>query len=184
MRGDAFLRLGLQNWSQPREDGLIGRCLRTKRPVLVDDVTAQPDYHPTAETVDVRSELVVPLWVGEELWGVINIEELEPGAFDEDDVRLVETVADQVGAALRSASLYEQLERAYLGTAQALVAALEAKDAYTAEHARSIVEQAETGRPSGSGSTTPPCATCASPPSSTTSARSPCRRRSSPSPGR
>ena len=143
VRGDAFLRLGLQNWSQPREDGLIGRCLRTKRPVLIDDVTAQPDYHPTAETVDVRSELVVPLWVGEELWGVINIEELEPGAFGEDDVRLVETVADQVGAALRSASLYEQLERAYLGTAQALVAALEAKDAYTAEHARSIVEQAE-----------------------------------------
>ena len=52
-------------------------------------------------------------------------------------------MADQVGAALRSASLYEQLERAYLGTAEALVAALEAKDAYTAEHARSIVEQAE-----------------------------------------
>ena len=143
VRGDAFLRLGLQHWSQPREDGLIGRCLRTERPVLIDDVTAQPDYAPTSETVDVRSELVVPLWVGEDLWGVINIEELAPGAFDEDDVRLVETVADQVGAALRSASLYEQLERAYLGTAQALVAALEAKDAYTAEHARSIVEQAE-----------------------------------------
>ena len=90
-----------------------------------------------------RSELVVPLWSGGELWGVINIEELEPDAFDEDDARLVETVADQAGAALRSASLYEQLERAYLGTAEALVAALEAKDAYTAEHARSIAEQAE-----------------------------------------
>ena len=143
VRGDAFLRLGLQKWSQPREDGLIGRCLRTKRPVLIEDVTAQPDYHPTDETGDVRSKLVVPLWVGEDLWGVINIEELEPGAFDEDDVRLVETVSDQAGAALRSAFLYEQLERAYLGTAQALVAALEAKDAYTAEHARSIVDQAE-----------------------------------------
>ncbi len=55
----------------------------------------------------------------------------------------METVSDQVGAALRSASLFEQLERAYLGTAQALVAALEAKDAYTADHARSIVEHAE-----------------------------------------
>jgi diguanylate cyclase (GGDEF)-like protein len=143
VRGDAFLRLGLQDWSQSREEGLIGRCLRTKRPVLVEDVHAQLDYNATGETTDVRSELVVPLWIGEELWGVINVEELEPAAFDEDDVRLVETVADQVGAALRSASLYEQLERAYLGTAKALVAALEAKDAYTAEHARSIVEQAE-----------------------------------------
>jgi GAF domain-containing protein len=143
VRGDAFLRLGLQHWSQPRDEGLVGRCLRTQRPVLVEDVASQPDYNPTDETPDVRSELVVPLWAGEDLWGVINIEELEPGAFDEDDVRLVATVADQVGAALRSASLYEQLERAYLGTAQALVAALEAKDAYTADHARSIVERAE-----------------------------------------
>jgi HD-GYP domain-containing protein (c-di-GMP phosphodiesterase class II) len=58
-------------------------------------------------------------------------------------VRLVETVADQAGAALRSASLYEQLEHAYLGTAQALVAALEAKDPYTAAHGRSIVGRAE-----------------------------------------
>jgi diguanylate cyclase (GGDEF)-like protein len=143
VRGDAFLRLGLQHWSQPREDGLIGRCLRTRRPVLVEDVALQPEYSPTDETHDVRSELVVPLWAGDELWGVINLEELEPAAFDEDDVRLVETVAAQAGAALRSASLYEQLERAYLGTAKALVAALEAKDAYTAEHARSIVEQCE-----------------------------------------
>jgi len=143
VRGDAFLRLGLQGWRQPREQGLIGRCLETRRPVLVNDVTAAADYSPTPETAEVRSELIVPLWVGEELWGALNVEELEPGAFDEDDLRLVETVADQVGAALRSASLYEQLERAYLGTAQALVAALEAKDAYTAEHARSIVAQAE-----------------------------------------
>jgi HD-GYP domain-containing protein (c-di-GMP phosphodiesterase class II) len=85
----------------------------------------------------------VPLWSGDMLWGALNLEELEAGAFDEDDLRLVETVADQLGAALRSASLYEQLERAYLGTAHALVAALEAKDAYTADHALSIVENAE-----------------------------------------
>ena len=64
-------------------------------------------------------------------------------AFDDDDLRLVETLADQAGSALRSAFLYEQLERAYLGTAEALAAALEAKDSYTAHHARSIVEHAE-----------------------------------------
>ena len=58
-------------------------------------------------------------------------------------MRLLQTVADQAGAAMRSAVLYERLERAYLGTAEALAAALEAKDAYTADHARSIAEQAE-----------------------------------------
>ncbi len=43
----------------------------------------------------------------------------------------------------RSATLYEQLERAYLGTAEALAAALEAKDSYTADHSRQIVANTE-----------------------------------------
>ncbi len=142
-RGDAFVRLGLENWSQSREHSLIGRCLRTRRPVCVHDVTKEPGYEPTPLTDDVRSELVVPLLVDGELYGVINIEEVRVGAFDDDDVRLLQTVADQVGAAMRSAGLYQRLERAYLGTAEALAAALAAKDAYTADHARSIAIQAE-----------------------------------------
>jgi diguanylate cyclase (GGDEF)-like protein len=142
-RGDLFLALASREWSQPREVGLIGRCLREGRPVNVGDVTADPDFRPTPETLAVRSELVVPLYVAGELWGVLNAEDLEVDAFHEDDVRLMETMADQAGSALRSASLYEQLERAYMGTAEALAAALEAKDSYTANHARSIVEHAE-----------------------------------------
>jgi diguanylate cyclase (GGDEF)-like protein/PAS domain S-box-containing protein len=143
VRGAEFEALGLRGWSQPRHHGLIGRCLGEQRPVLVADTTLDRDYDLTPETEAVRSELVVPLWVDGELWGAINVEEMVTGAFDEDDVRLLVTVADQVGAALRSARLYERLERAYLGTAEALAAALEAKDAYTADHAASIVDLAE-----------------------------------------
>jgi len=73
----------------------------------------------------VRSELAVPLWVDGELWGAINLEAIALEAFDEDDVRLVQTVADQVGSALRSAALFERLRRAYEGAAEALAAALE-----------------------------------------------------------
>ena len=129
LRGEAFVRLGEQQWSQPRHAGIIGRCLRERRVLLVNDITAEPDYECTTETSATRAELVAPVWVAGKLWGVINIEEDHVGAFDDDDARLVQTVADQVGAALRSAQLYEQLERAYLGTAEALAAALEAKDA-------------------------------------------------------
>jgi HD-GYP domain-containing protein (c-di-GMP phosphodiesterase class II) len=52
----------------------------------------------------------------------------------------VQMVADQVGAALRSAQLFEQLERAYLGTAEALAAALEARDAMSGAHSSSILD--------------------------------------------
>jgi GAF domain-containing protein len=58
----------------------------------------------------VRSELCVPIWVGERVWGAIDIEEVQPDGFDEDDARVVQTVADQVGSALRAASLVRELE--------------------------------------------------------------------------
>jgi diguanylate cyclase (GGDEF)-like protein len=142
-RGESSIRLSEMRWSQPREAGLVGRCLRERRPVIAGDVRDEPDYLETPETKDVRSELVVPLWVGDNLWGAINVEEAQTHAFDEDDARLVQTVADQVGSALRSATLYEKLESAYVGTAEALAAALEAKDAYTADHSRAVVAHAK-----------------------------------------
>jgi diguanylate cyclase (GGDEF)-like protein len=115
LRGAPFLRLMEQRWRQPLDTGLIGRCLRTRRPVLSNDVRSEPEYQPTEETTEVRSELVVPLFVGDDLWGAIDVEELDPGAFDPDDVALLQTVAAQVGSALRSATLYAQLERNYTG---------------------------------------------------------------------
>jgi diguanylate cyclase (GGDEF)-like protein len=133
LRGDAFVKLGERAWTQPRNTGIIGRCLRERRVVLVNDVTQEPSYESTSETTATRAELVAPVWVAGRLWGVLNIEENQPDAFDDDDARLVQMVADQLGAALRSAQLYEQLERAYLGTAEALAAALEAKDALLGE---------------------------------------------------
>jgi diguanylate cyclase (GGDEF)-like protein len=130
-------------WTQPRDAGLIGRCLRENRPVLVGDTTTEPDYRATSATARVRSELDVPVRVDDRIWGAINVEETKLEAFDEEDVRMLSTVADLLGAALRSAALYERLERAYLGTAQALSSALEAKDSYTASHSHSIVQRAE-----------------------------------------
>ncbi len=140
-RGDPFVRLARDRWTQPRSEGLIGRCLRERRAVMATDVSEHSDYLPTPETEDVRTELVVPLWVGDTLWGAVVADELHPNAFDEDDLRLLQNIADQVGSALRSATLYERLEGAYVGTAEALVAALEAKDSYTANHSRAVVDR-------------------------------------------
>ncbi len=141
-RGAPYTQMDGERWLQPRDAGLIGRCLRERQPVIENDVRAQPDYLGTPETEAVSAELVVPLWVGDSLWGALNIEETGPGTFDEDDARLVQTVADQVGAALRSATLYQQLDSAYVGTVQALASALEAKDSYTADHSRAVVDRA------------------------------------------
>jgi diguanylate cyclase (GGDEF)-like protein len=130
-------------WTAPVTHGLIGRCVMDGQVVLTNDVRRDPAYRTTDATKAMLSELDVPIRAGGEIWGAITVQEGRVDAFDEDDVRLLETIADQLGAALRSAALYEQLNRAYIGTAEALTAALEAKDSYTADHSRSVVDNAE-----------------------------------------
>ena len=88
------------------------------------------------------SELAVPVRSGEELWGAVGVRADAPFAFDDDDVRLLQRVGEHLGTALQTIALHEQLEETHLGTAAALAAALEAKDRYTADHARSIADLA------------------------------------------
>src|SRR5215213_2144021 len=76
VRGSPFIDLAMREWSQPIEDGVIGRCLRERAPLLVNDVRSSADYQSTPETADVMSELVAPLMVEGVVWGAINLEEL------------------------------------------------------------------------------------------------------------
>jgi HD-GYP domain-containing protein (c-di-GMP phosphodiesterase class II) len=90
----------------------------------------------------VRSELAVPVRLAGSVWGVINLEDTEVGSFTGADVQVLEAIAAQLGSTLRALELYDSLERAYVGTAEALSAVLEAKDPYTAHHSDSIAERA------------------------------------------
>ena len=112
VRGSPFVALAMRDWSQPVTDGMIGRCLRERAPLLVNDVRAEPEYEVTPETVDVRSELVAPLVVDGEVWGAINLEELVEDAFDDEDSQLLCILANQVAAAIRSAQLIERVSTA------------------------------------------------------------------------
>jgi diguanylate cyclase (GGDEF)-like protein len=126
-RGVGLERVGEGRWSQPLQSGLIGRCVRERRPVMTGDVRSEPDYRLVPFMIDVRSELCVPIWMGEEVWGAIDIEEVGPDAFDEDDARLVQTAADQIGSALWAGALANGLDQARSAAADALAAAVDAR---------------------------------------------------------
>ena len=80
------------------QKGVVGRVVRSNSTVIISDVSQEEDYLPA--TPEVRSELAVPLVVDNKLIGVINAESMEPESFQEDDARLLETIAGQLGTAL------------------------------------------------------------------------------------
>ncbi|MBC8492772.1 MAG: GAF domain-containing protein, partial [Chloroflexi bacterium] len=106
--------VGEQQWERlgPGE-GLTGAAVQSRRPVRVGDVTKDPRY--VEHVLETRSELDVPLLVGDELIGVLNVESPRYNAFSEEDERLAMTLASQAAVALYNAELFqrtqEQLEQ-------------------------------------------------------------------------
>jgi len=137
MPGDLFA------WEQPLERGVNGRTARTGEPTLVADTLRDPDFLGTDGPVQSRSELSLPIRVGGEVWGVLNLEHRDPHAFGPDDLLFGDTIAAAIGAAVHRGRLFGELESTFMRTLAVLSDALEAKDAYTAAHAREVADLAE-----------------------------------------
>jgi signal transduction histidine kinase len=88
--------------------GITGWVARTGQSVRVGDVRQDPRYHPMRD--DIRSELCVPLHVGDQVVGVVNVETTRPNAYTEADRRVLETVAAQMAVAIQNARLYKQIQ--------------------------------------------------------------------------
>ena len=133
----------IASWEQSVGEGICGRAARIGEPVLVADTRSDPGYVGTGSDRDSRSELAVPIRVGGDSWGVLNLEHRHTDGFEREDLLFAETVAAACGAAIHRSQLYGELESAFTKTLAVLSDALEAKDAYTAAHAREVSELAE-----------------------------------------
>ena len=88
--------------------GMVGWVGRHGERLLANDVDIEPRYvNLYPDMVPTRAELSVPIWVKDEIIGVLDIQSTERGAFDESDVVAMETLAGQLGVAVKNAWLYE-----------------------------------------------------------------------------
>ncbi|MGQ9501875.1 MAG: GAF domain-containing protein [Anaerolineae bacterium] len=93
---------------------VTGRALRTGAPVYVPDVACDPDYQRYLGE-EMKSELAVPLIIGDEALGVLNIESAVLGAFTVDHARILEAFANQAAVAIDRARRFESQKLAELG---------------------------------------------------------------------
>ena len=91
-----------------REHSLVARAARTRQAVISNDVTQEPDFLPNPLLPDTRSEMAVPMIVGDELIGVLDVQAATINRFTLEDARIKTTLADQVAVAIRNAQAFER----------------------------------------------------------------------------
>ncbi|NIS82374.1 MAG: GAF domain-containing protein [Anaerolineales bacterium] len=91
----------------PMSQGVTGRAVRINEPVHVPDVRMDPDYIAARE--ETQCEIAVPLRKEDVVIGVLNVESPVLGGLNEDDVRLLMLLADNISVAVENAALYERL---------------------------------------------------------------------------
>ncbi|MFM8322227.1 MAG: sensor histidine kinase [Chloroflexota bacterium] len=96
--------------------GIAGLVVAGGLPINVADVTADQRYLPVhmdpAADAPYRALLVVPVKATGDMLGTLSVQSRQPGAFDDDDQRLLSALGAQAAVAIEKARLYDDLQAA------------------------------------------------------------------------
>ncbi|OQY29120.1 MAG: hypothetical protein B6I38_08520 [Anaerolineaceae bacterium 4572_5.1] len=87
---------------------IVGYVAEVGQPYITHDVKEDPLFIDDPSTSDVRSEIALPLRIRENTIGVLDVQSREVAAFDDEDISILQTLADQVAIAINNARLFEQ----------------------------------------------------------------------------
>lgn len=95
-------------FQMPLNQGITGTAAAERRTIRVVDVRLDPRYVSCGDTVEVRSELVVPLLLQDRLVGVLDLESTAPHAFSAEHERLLNILGSYIAVALENSRLFEE----------------------------------------------------------------------------
>ncbi len=95
----------------PLHLGVTGMAAALKRTIRVDEVRDDPRYIvcDTDKSIEVRSELVVPLLRMDRLIGVLDLESTQPKAFTAEHEQVLNILGSYIAVALENARLFEDI---------------------------------------------------------------------------
>ena len=91
--------------------GLVGRAGESGQIVLVANTTQDPDWLPNPLLPETKAEIAVPILLGDEILGALDVQENEVGGLDAQDADLLTSIAGQVAIALRNSQQYAEAQQ-------------------------------------------------------------------------
>ncbi|HLA08919.1 MAG TPA: GAF domain-containing protein, partial [Anaerolineales bacterium] len=97
-------------------EGLTSHVVLRRQPLLLFTAQEMNKYSPATyagwmpEMEDSESYMGVPIIVGDKVLGVVDVQSFRPNAFNEDNVRLLSTLASNMGVAIENARLLDEAQ--------------------------------------------------------------------------
>ncbi len=91
---------------------LVARAARERQIINVGDVQADPSWMPNPVLPDTRAEIAVPVILGDEVVGVLDVQSAQVNGFDSDDEATLQALANQVAIAVHNTRLFSQMQQA------------------------------------------------------------------------
>ena len=116
-------------------DGLTSKIILSGEPLLINKELLEQRAQSGVQRIGIpaASYLGVPIPVGDEIIGVLSVQSTEhENRFDENDQRLLSTIASSVGVALKNAQLFEEVQEAKMVAEEASKNAEKANQAKSA----------------------------------------------------
>ena len=91
---------------------LVARAAREGQAIIVEDVRAETGWLPNPLLPETRSEMAVPINLGTEVVGVLDVQSEKVSGLTEEDKATLKTLANYIATAVRSARLFSQTQEA------------------------------------------------------------------------
>jgi GAF domain-containing protein/HAMP domain-containing protein len=93
-------------------NSINGRAAVERKSVVISDTAASGTFKPNPLLPDTRSEMAVPLLVGDRVVGVLDMQSIVPGSLSQDVLPAFEALAGQFAIAIQNATLLDETEQA------------------------------------------------------------------------
>lgn len=87
---------------------IVAQAGREREAVVITDVSGSPLYFPNPHLPHTSSEAAIPMVVQGELVGVLGVQSMQANDFGEQNLRILTSLAEQIGVAVKNARLYEE----------------------------------------------------------------------------
>jgi len=97
---------------QVGETGIVGNVTKTGQPRLALDVGLDAIFFNNPDLPETRSEIALPLRVGTNVFGALDVQSTKAQAFSQEDVSILSSLAEQVSIAIQNARSYQESQEA------------------------------------------------------------------------